>query len=169
MKQFKRIIAVVLVLFYANLGKAQVFLKGDKINEFYIGYDPIVTNEYTKTYNKPTSLISKFLVSNKGYRYEKMVHDRVGLGVNINQVIIRTSLMFSAYFHFIENDYFDVFATGAVGSGFDIDSNTEEFTYITPYYVGSGIRYFSGNDLGINLNVGYRDGAMITIGLSFRN
>jgi hypothetical protein len=148
---------------------AQVVEKGSSVKEIYFGYDPIIFQKYSNLNSYDLSPIAKYELLNIGFRYEKLIQDKIGIGVNVNQQAIRTAVMFGGYYHFIENEYFDVFGHAALGIGIgSIDPINDKIGYILPYYLGGGVRYFSDTNFGINLNLGYKDGGLIAIGISYK-
>lgn len=169
MNEIKIIFFLFGILYPCVKTDAQVVEKGSSVKEIYFGYDPFVFQKYSKTNGYDLAPIEKYELLNIGFRYEKLIQDKIGIGVNVNQQALRTAVMFGGYYHFIENEYFDVFGHAALGIGIgSIDPINEKIGYILPYYLGGGVRYFSDTNFGVHLNLGYKDGGLIAIGVSYR-
>ncbi len=169
MKVIKILFFLLILPFFSLELHAQVVEKGSSVKEIYFGYDPFIFQKYSKSNGYDLPPIVKYELLNIGFRYEKLIQDKIGIGVNVNQQAIRTAVMFGGYYHFVENEYFDVFGHAALGIGIgNIDPMIDKVGYILPYYFGGGVRYFSDTNFGINLNVGYKDGGLIAVGVSYK-
>jgi opacity protein-like surface antigen len=170
----KKIFSIIVTILLFNQLNAQVVSEGSTIQELYLGYNPMIMADYKALNGGDITLREQFQLLNFGYRYESLKTDKFGLGATFNYHTNQSGLMVNGNYHFIDNEYLDVFATAGIGVGISklkiaqsVNDKISEFLF-APYFVGAGIRYYAAEDLGVVLNGGYRDGGIITIGISYR-
>lgn len=195
MKKFTIILLASLLLIGINSKVFSQSIKtGDMTIDVYYGYPylwgALVKNAYRDA-SSPDS-ISVFNLNHVGARFEYMVNDKVGLGVEYSYALVRVKfpgtggrtyeaglkknrILAKMNVHFANSDNFDPYF--CVGAGYsminlystDPADNTDVNLSSVPvaFRLGLGFRYFFNDNFGLNAEVGL-GGPLMQAGLTFK-
>lgn len=199
MKKSIKLVALAVLCSFASTGNlnAQVLEEGDKVVDVYYGFPNLYTSAFKTAYASDVTDNSLKVggIGPVGARFEYMVSDKIGLGVDIgfNQSKItytesgykyefstqKLGVMATFNFHFLErNDKLDLYGVFGIGYG----DRSYNFSSTEPGYtptnitslipvasrIGVGMRYMFTDNLGANLGLGFGHGGLVNAGLSFK-
>lgn len=197
MKKFFTILTAICALgLFSNQVNAQVE-KGTIILEPFYGYS--LSGGTMKLINTEGSLNNSFSqLGPMGLRFEFMVSDLIGLGVDAvhkkseistewetysstytnTNTITKTFIMARMNFHFVRTEAVDFYAGYGIGykmGGYKFEStlegNTEpEFDVLIPvaFRVSTGVRYFFTENIGAGVELGFGGGSVASASLAFK-
>lgn len=199
MKKSMKLIALAVLCSFTSTGNlnAQVLEEGDKVVDVYYGFPNLYTAAFKSAYASSVTDNSLKIggIGPVGARFEYMVSDKIGLGVDIgfnNSRITYTEntykydfttqklgIMATVNVHFLErNDKLDLYGVFGIGYGnrsFNFSSTEPDYTptnvkSIIPIAsrLGVGLRYMFTDNLGANLGLGFGQGGLANVGLSFK-